>query len=99
MSIQYTYTIESVDTEARCMVVVYSADGHTTQHIGARIPFDGESLEDVIAAYAPVAYWEAQKRPISAPAVGSSGTIVPTVEVQLENVLADTVFVLKAEDV
>jgi len=99
MSIEYTYSIESVDTEARCMVVVYEADGHPTQHIGARIPFDGESLEDVIAMYAPVQYWETLKRPISVPAVGSSGTIVPTVEVQPENVLADTVFVLKAEDV
>lgn len=98
MSIQYTYTIESVDTEARCMVVVYSADGHTTQHIGARIPFDGESLEDVIAAYAPVAYWEAQKRPLAVPVVGATGTVSPPA-VEPEAVYQEPVFVLKAEDV
>jgi hypothetical protein len=98
MSIQYTYTIESVDTEARCMVVVYSADGHTTQHIGARIPFDGESLGDVIAAYAPVAYWEAQKRPLAVPVVGATGTVSPPAA-ESESVYQEPVFVLKAEDV
>ena len=79
MSIQYTYTIESVDTAARCMVVVYEADGHATQHIGAHIPFEGESLEDVVAMYAPVRYWEQQALALVVPAVGASGTIVPVV--------------------
>lgn len=79
MSIQYTYTIESVDTAARCMVVVYEAQGHATQHIGARIPFEGEALEDVIAMFAPVFYWESQVRPLAVPVVGASGTVVPEV--------------------
>ena len=79
MSIQYTYTIESVDTAARCMVVVYEADGHATQHIGTHIPFEGESLEDVVAMYAPVRYWEQQALALVVPAVGASGTIVPVV--------------------
>jgi len=79
MSIQYTYTIESVDTAARCMVVVYEAQGHATQHIGARIPFEGEALEDVIDMFAPVSYWEAQVRPLDTPVVGASGVVVPEV--------------------
>ena len=79
MSIQYTYTIESVDTAARSMVVVYEADGHATQHIGTHIPYEGESLEDVIAMYAPVRYWEQQALTLVVPVVGASGTIVPVV--------------------
>ncbi len=101
MSIQYTYTIESVDTAARCMVVVYEADGHATQHIGTHIPFEGESLEDVIAMYAPVPYWEAQMRALEIPAVGVTGTIVPVVT---EGAVAgavseDPVFTLVAEGI
>ena len=84
MSIQYTYTIESVDTVARCMVVVYEADGHATQHIGTHIPFEGESLEDVVAMYAPVPYWESQVRTLAVPVVGATGTIAPVVEEPLE---------------
>ena len=79
MSIQYTYKIESVDTAARCMIVIYEAQGHATQHISTRIPFEGEALEDVVAMFAPVFYWESQVRPLDAPVVGTSGTVVPVV--------------------
>ena len=79
MSIQYTYTIESIDTAARCMVVVYEAQGRATQHISTRIPFEDEALEDVIAMFSPVPYWEAQVRPLSTPVVGASGVVVPEV--------------------
>jgi hypothetical protein len=75
MSIQYTYTIAKVDAEARCMEVVYSAAGHQTLHIGARLPYSGETLEAIISMYAPVAYWEEQKRQVVVPEVGLTGTV------------------------
>ena len=77
MSIQYTYKIVSVNEVARCMEVVYSSEGRQTMHIGARLPFVGESLESVINEYAPVAYWADQERQVIVPAVGTSGTVVP----------------------
>jgi len=77
MSIQYTYEVIKVDSAARCMEVVYSAAGHQTLHIGARLPFEGESLELVIQQYAPIEYWEAQKRPVIVPEVGAAGTVTP----------------------
>jgi hypothetical protein len=77
MSIEYTYTILSVDEQARCMEVVYSAEGHQTMHIGARLPYEGEELEAVVAMYAPVAYWVEQKLKVVPPVVGTSGVIVP----------------------
>lgn len=77
MKITYTYEIVAVDEAARCMEVVYSAEGHQTMRIGARLPFAGEDLEDVIKAFAPVPLWEEQSKAVVAPSVGVSGTITP----------------------
>jgi hypothetical protein len=77
MSITYTYQIIAVDEAARNMEVVYSAEGHQTMHIGARLPFEGEPLEAVIKAFAPVPLWLALVTPVVAPAVGTSGTVEP----------------------
>ena len=85
MSIEYTYEIVSVDEAARCMEVVYSAEGHQTMHIGARLPFVGESLESVIEAYAPVPLWLEMATPVSVPQVGTSGTVAPTLVVEPDN--------------
>lgn len=82
MSIQYTYQIISVDEAARCMEVVYSAEGHKTMHIGVRLPFEGESLESVIKSFAPVPLWIELATPVVAPPVGLSGTIAPEQEAQ-----------------
>lgn len=82
MSITYSYQIISVDEAARCMEVVYTADGRQTMHIGARLPYEGEELEAVIAMYSPVAYWLEQERVVQVPQVGATGTIVPTLSVE-----------------
>lgn len=87
MSIEYTYEIVSVNEAARCMEVVYSAEGHQTMHIGARLPFVGESLESVIEAYAPVPLWLEMVTPVSVPQVGVSGTVTPTPVVETDNTL------------
>jgi hypothetical protein len=78
MSIEYTYNIISVDPAARCMEVVYSSRGRQTMHIGARLPFEGESLEAVIEMYSPVAYWLEQEIPVFVPQVGTTGVVSPT---------------------
>jgi hypothetical protein len=75
MSIIYTYQIISVDESARCMEIVYRADGHQTLHIGARLPFEGETLEQVVQAFSPVALWEERARNVVVPVVGASGEI------------------------
>ena len=80
MSIEYTYEIVNVDESARCMEVVYSASSHQTMHIGARLPFEGESLEDVIKAFAPVPLWLELARPVQVPMVGVQGTVAPDPE-------------------
>jgi hypothetical protein len=82
-SIEYTYKIIAVDEAARCMEVVYSAEGHQTMHIGARLPFEGEALEDVIKMFAPVPLWIEQSTPVVAPAVGAAG-VISTASTELE---------------
>lgn len=82
MNIQYTYEIIKVNQAARCMEVVYSAEGHQTMHIGARLPFEGEPLEDVIRAFAPVPLWLDLARPVQIPSVGVQGTVIPEPEPQ-----------------
>ena len=77
MSITYRYEIIKVDEAARCMEVVYSSEGRQSMHIGARLPFEGETLEEVIEMHAPVPLWMQQETPVQIPAVGTSGTIYP----------------------
>lgn len=76
MSINYTYEIASVDTEARCMVIIYTAVGYPTQHIGARLPFTGESLEYIVRMYSPTRYWEELQLVVVLPGVGVTGAIM-----------------------
>jgi len=77
MSITFKYTIVSVDENARCMEVVYEADGHETMHIGVRLPFENENLEDVIRMFAPIPLWIEKATPVVVPAVGSSAVLEP----------------------
>lgn len=76
MHITYTYRIIKVDPPARCMEIVYESEGRQTMHIGARLPYEGEALEDIVQAFAPVRYWEEQEIPVVAPKVGATGVIV-----------------------
>lgn len=75
MSITYTYKIISVDQAARCMEVVYTAEGKPTMHIGARLPYEGESLEAIVRMYAPVRYWEELTLAMQPVEVGAEGSI------------------------
>jgi len=74
-SIDYSYEILNVDVQAKCMEVKYSAPGHSTIHVGARIPFEDEQLEEVIRSFAPIEQWRNELRSFSVPEVGLSGSL------------------------
>lgn len=76
MSIQYTYEVIAVNQSARCMEVVYASEGNPTMHIGARLPFEGETLQSVVELYSPVAYWRDLKTPTIPVESGESGDVV-----------------------
>jgi hypothetical protein len=75
MSIKYNYEIINVDETARCMEVVYSADGYETIHISARLPYYGETLESVLTMYSPVCLWLEKERAVVSPQVGNKGEV------------------------
>lgn len=75
MAINYTYKIINVDQNARCMEIVYSANGHETLHIGARLPFEGETVEQIVRMYSPISYWVEKTLPVVIPDVGNGGAI------------------------
>lgn len=73
MSIEYTYTVVAINEAGRCMEVEYTSPGRVPVLMGARLPFAGESLEAVIAEFAPVRYWADLDRPIEMPNIGATG--------------------------
>jgi len=79
MSITYTYKIIAVDEAARCMEVRYEANDLPPINIGARLPYKGEPLEDIIKMYSPIAFWESLRLVVTPPEVGHEGVIAPEV--------------------
>lgn len=61
--IRYGYEVTAVHEAARCMEVVYSAEGRQPILIGTRLPYEGESLEQVVQLYAPVSATKALLKP------------------------------------
>lgn len=86
--ITYSYEIIHVDEAAKAMEVVYSSPDFGKLHVGARLPFEGEALEDVIRMFAPVAFWREESRPAVAVPLGASGTLVDAVAPPPEPVLS-----------
>lgn len=97
MSIAYNYEVVAVDQAAKCMEVKYTALGYPTQHIGCRLPYPGESLEDVIDIYSPVRFWQEQAMEAQTVAVGASGTINPNAPLSFEETKALKLIELSAK--
>lgn len=75
MSMEYTYEIIKVDEAARCMEISYAAEGYQPMNIGTRLPYEGESVDDIAKMYAPLSYWVEQTALVVLPAVGTKGHI------------------------
>lgn len=61
MKIEYTYKIVSVDKEAKSMEIVYESPKYGVLHVGARLPWKEETLEDIVLMYNPTRYWLEQE--------------------------------------
>jgi hypothetical protein len=84
MSINFSYEIVSVNKQARCMEIVYTAEGYPTQHIGARLPYEGEELKTIIHMYAPIYNWLELNKTVIVPEVGTSGYMPLADEIEQE---------------
>lgn len=77
MSIAYTYQIIAVSEQYRTMEILYSSPGRQSMHVGARLPYEGETVEAIVQMFSPVAHWLAQEATVVVPAVGTAGEITP----------------------
>ena len=57
MKIEYTYKIINVDKEAKSMEIVYESPKYGVLHVGARLPWKDETLEQIVEMYNPTRYW------------------------------------------
>ena len=81
----YTYEITRVDAESKSMDIQYTSAEHGTVLVGARMPWDGETLENVVKAFAPTRYWAEKVAKVAKVAAGESGTITEEVVEDVPN--------------
>lgn len=75
----YTYIITNTDPTIGAMEVLFSAPGMPDALVGARMPYEGESLDAVVASFAPFAYWDSIGKVFADVTVGHSASITPVV--------------------
>ena len=71
----YSYEILSTDAQTGTMELRYMREGHAPVLVAAPLPRVGQRLADVVAAYAPLAVWEAEEAAFVDVEVGASGEV------------------------
>jgi hypothetical protein len=75
IDIVYTYEVIDVTIEAKSMQILYKAEGRPDVLMGARLPYEGETLSDIVRMYTPIHIWEEQTRAVSTVEIGTSGIV------------------------
>jgi hypothetical protein len=57
MITSYTYKIVATYPELGTMDILFSSDGYPDLLVGATMPITGQTIEDVVRAYAPLGQW------------------------------------------
>jgi hypothetical protein len=78
-TINYTYEITRVDPDAKAMDILYTSPDYGTTLVGARMPWDGETVEQIAQMYSPVRNWIEQTLTVSSVSVGAAGDLAVTV--------------------
>lgn len=84
--IPYTYEIVAVGPMS--MEVVYTNPTYGSMQVGCRLPFDGETVEQIIAQSAPAAWWRDQSRAKVVPTIGTTGAAEAVLETLPEELTA-----------
>jgi hypothetical protein len=74
-TINYTYEITRVDPDAKAMDILYTSPDYGTTLVGARMPWDGETVEQIAQMYSPVRSWIEQTLTVSSVPVGAAGNL------------------------
>ena len=75
--IQYTYKITHSDANTNTMIIEYSANGYPTVSVGSKVPYVGESLDDVVLNNAPFNIWQTANANVAIPDIGATGSYIP----------------------
>ena len=82
MEVQYNYKVIKVDEDNKVMEIMYSPQepSNLTEYVvGARLPFSGESLQNIVSMYAPIALWQQEAYEFDTVIEGSEGSLTCTV--------------------
>ena len=70
-----TYEITRVDPDAKAMDILYTSPEHGTMLVGARMPWEGETVEMIAAMYSPARNWVEQTLSVAPVSVGAGGEV------------------------
>ena len=73
MEIVYTYEIAKVDAESKTMEILYTSENRPQVLVGAKMPYEDESLEEIVKSYAPLHFWWEQGKTVKSIEVGTTG--------------------------
>jgi hypothetical protein len=74
-TLSYTYEITRVDSDAKAMDILYTSPEHGTMLVGARMPWEGETVDMIANMYSPIRNWIEQTLAVAPVAVGASGEV------------------------
>lgn len=70
-----SYEITRVDPDAKAMDILYTSPDYGTMLVGARMPFEGETVEMIAAMFSPLQNWVTQTLPVAAVSAGLTGAL------------------------
>jgi hypothetical protein len=74
-----SYQIVRVDPEAKAMDILYTSPEHGSLLVGARMPWEGETVEAIAEVFSPARYWLEKTLPVAQVSEGEAGELSATV--------------------
>jgi hypothetical protein len=75
---EVSYRVISVNQDANCMEVEFSADGHEAVLVGVRIPLEDEDVNQVIQSFVPTGIWFPRTTTLASVEAGFAGVVAVT---------------------
>jgi hypothetical protein len=70
-----TYQIVRVDPETKAMDILYTSPEHGSLLVGARMPWEGETVEAIAETFSPARYWLEKTLPVAQVSEGEEGQL------------------------
>lgn len=70
-----SYKITRVDPDAKAMDILYTSPDYGTMLVGARMPWENETVDMIAAMFSPLRSWVEQTLPVAAVSAGLTGEV------------------------